>query len=87
MHHPITPEKRMGMAIMKLDTATSLHFIRNQFSMAPCTARVVVHEVPFFVLAVPWALLQNAQYQCWGRRKYWVLLYLSSDFCSTRIWS
>ncbi|KYO42846.1 hypothetical protein Y1Q_0016085 [Alligator mississippiensis] len=34
MSHPITPEKRVVMAIMKLATHTNLRFIGNQFGMA-----------------------------------------------------
>ncbi|KYO33981.1 hypothetical protein Y1Q_0024581 [Alligator mississippiensis] len=33
------------MAIIKLATHTSLCFIGNRFSMAPCMAGVAIHEV------------------------------------------
>ncbi|KYO20196.1 hypothetical protein Y1Q_0010761 [Alligator mississippiensis] len=45
MCHPITPEKRVAMAIMNLATPTSLCFVRNQFGMAPCMAGLAVYEV------------------------------------------
>ncbi|KYO20785.1 transmembrane channel-like protein 3 [Alligator mississippiensis] len=45
MHHSITPEKRVTMAIMKVATLTNLCFIGNQFSVDPCTAGMVICEV------------------------------------------
>ncbi|XP_019390251.1 PREDICTED: transcriptional activator protein Pur-alpha [Crocodylus porosus] len=33
------------MGIMKLATPTSLHYIGNQFAVAPCTARLAVHKI------------------------------------------
>ncbi|KYO41679.1 hypothetical protein Y1Q_0006420 [Alligator mississippiensis] len=45
MSQSVTPDKRVAMAIMKLATATSLHYIRNQFNMASCMAKVAIHEV------------------------------------------
>ncbi|KYO25436.1 hypothetical protein Y1Q_0017023 [Alligator mississippiensis] len=46
MYLSIALDKKVATAIMKLATPNSLHYIGNQFSMAPCMAGVAVCE-PF----------------------------------------
>ncbi|KYO45105.1 hypothetical protein Y1Q_0007399 [Alligator mississippiensis] len=45
MRQAILPDKRVEMVIMKLATLSSLLYIVNQFSVAPCMARVGTCEV------------------------------------------